>query len=85
MKLKHVLTINAFFAGFFGLCYSLIPYTISEWFGIPIDEQTLIPVRLLGAAFLGIATIRYLIRNEPDSKIRRIIIIESVVQDSLGF
>lgn len=84
MKLKNVFIANGVLAWLYGLLFLITPIYFCGLFGITITESSAVAVRLLGAAFLGLGTVRLLVRNERDSRYRRNIVIGSCVQDTIG-
>ena len=84
MKLKTVFTTNAILCFIFGIGFTLFPILTGSLFGITFTEPTAIPVRVLGAAFLGIGIMLWLVRNEPESNFRRAMVTASVVMDTVG-
>ena len=85
LKIKTVFTINAILSYVFGICFFFIPIFSGQVFGVVFDNSSAIALRILGAAFFGIGTVRWLFRDEPESPLRRKIITASVVQDSSAF
>ena len=84
MTLRHLFTINTFFALFFGLTCALVPRQLCQGYGLPLDTAGVWVTRLLGGSLLGFATLMWFGRRSPAVETRRAIALALLIQDSIG-
>lgn len=85
MKLKHLFTINIFFALFFGVTCAFFAGWALQLYGLPQDVGALWTTRLAGGSILGFATLMAFGRRSESQKTRRAIALALLVQDGVGF
>lgn len=85
MKLKHLFTINIFFAIFFGVTCAFFAGWALRIYGLVPDAGALWTTRLAGGSILGFATLMGFGRKSDSVKTRRAIAMALLVQDSIGF
>jgi hypothetical protein len=84
MKLRHLFTINIFFAIFFGGSCSLFPYWVFNLYGLIPDEAAIWTARLVGGSILGFATLMWFGQKTASVDTRRAIAIALFIQDVIG-
>ena len=85
MKLGTLFTFNAIIAVLFGLALVLIPTPLMSWYGVTLNDGGLFSTRVLGAAYLAIAIISWLVRNSPSSTELRAIVLALFVSNTISF
>jgi hypothetical protein len=85
MKLKHLFTINIFFAVFFGVTCAFFAGWALELYRLSPDVGSLWTTRLAGGSILGFATLMWFGRRSESQQTRRAIALALLVQDSIGF
>lgn len=85
MKLKHLFSINIFFALFFGVTCAFFAGWALQLYGLPQDVGALWTTRLAGGSILGFATLMWFGRKSDSVKARRAIALALFIQDSVGF
>ena len=85
MKLRTLFTINAVLAIAFGLGFVFMPVTLISFYGAELTEVGVVIGQLLGAAFLGIGILRWLVRNSGESEVLRAIVLTAFIEDTIGF
>jgi len=85
MKLGTLFTINAIIAVLFGLALVFIPTPMMSLYGVTLNDGGLFSTRIMGAAYLGIAIISWLVRNSPSSSDIRAIVLAFFVTDTISF
>lgn len=84
MKLRHLFTVNLFFAIFFGLTCALIPVWVVNLYGLESNPAAIWTTRLVGGSILGYATLMWFGRKVGSSDARRAIALALLVQDVIG-
>ena len=84
MKLRHLFTINMFFAIFFGGSCSLLPHWVFSLYGLAPDEAAIWTARLLGGSILGLATLMWFGQKTSAVDTRKAIAIALLIQDAIG-
>lgn len=84
MKLRHLFTINIFFAIFFGVSCAVFPDLTAWMYGLVPDESTIWVTRLAGGSILGFATLMWFGRSVARLNARRAIALALLVQDAIG-
>ena len=84
MKLRHLFTLNIFFALFFGLTCTFFPRFVFTLYGLTPDDSGLWVTRLVGGAILGFATLMWFGRQTGSRDARRAIALALLVQDTIG-
>jgi hypothetical protein len=84
MKLRHLFTINLFFAIFFGASCGLFPAFVFQLYGVSTNDAGLWATRLLGGALLGFATLMGFGRMAASVETRRAIAWALLIQDAIG-
>lgn len=85
MTFKILLTIKAVVCLGFGVLLVLVPSGLFDILGASLDEVGRIPAREYGAAMLGTLILTWLGRSLTDLKIQRIILLDLLVYDAVGF
>jgi hypothetical protein len=85
MRLKHLFTINLFFAIFFGLTCAFFAGWALRIYGLVPDAGALWTTRLAGGSILGFATLMWFGRKSASVEARRAIALALLIQDSVGF
>jgi len=85
MKLRHLFTINLFFAVFFGITGSFFPQSWFFLYGLPRTEAAIWTTHLAGGSILGFATLMWYGRTRASQDSRRAIALALAVQDFIGF
>jgi len=85
MKLRHLFTINIFFAVFFGLSCSLFTGWVFRLYGLPPDPAAAWACRLAGGSILGFAALMGFGRKTASREARRAIALALLIQDTVGF
>jgi hypothetical protein len=85
MKLGTLFIINAIIAVLFGLALVFIPTPMMSLFGVTLNDGGLFSTRVLGAAYLAIAIISWLVRNSPSSSELRAIVLAFLVSNTISF
>jgi hypothetical protein len=84
MRLRHLFTINIFFAIFFGGLCSLFPSWVFKLYGIAPDDAAIWTARLVGGSILGLATLMWFGQKTTSVDTRRAIAIALLIQDVIG-
>ena len=84
MKLRHLFTVNIFFAAFFGISCSLFPAWVLRIYGLGSNDAAIWTTRLVGGSILGLATLMWFGRSSADRDARRAIALALCVQDLVG-
>jgi hypothetical protein len=84
MKLRHLFTINLFFAVFFGVSCSLFPRWVIQLYGLAPNDAAIWTTRLVGGSILGFATLMWFGRKAASVDTRRAIALALLVQDTIG-
>ena len=85
MRLRHLFTINIFFAIFFGGSCSLFPRWVFNLYGLAPDNAALWTARLVGGSILGFATLMWFGQKTKSLDTRRAIAFALFIQDVIGF
>ena len=85
MKLKHLFTVNIFFAVFFGVTCAFFAGWALKLYGLPPEAGALWTTRLVGGSILGFASLMWHGRKTDSQKARRAIALALLIQDSVGF
>jgi len=85
MKLKHLFTVNIFFAIFFGVTCTFFAGWVIRLYGLAPDVGSLWTTRLAGGSILGFATLLGFGRKSESQKTRRAIALALLIQDGVGF
>ena len=85
MKLKHLFSINIFFAVFFGVACAFFAAWALEIYGLAPDAGALWTTRLAGGSILGFSTLMWFGLKSDSVKARRAIALALLIQDSVGF
>jgi hypothetical protein len=85
MKVSTLFIIGAIVTLVFGLGFTLIPAQVLSLYGITLDVGGLFIARYLGASFLGIAALAWLVRSSPASATRKAIVQALFVLSVVGF
>lgn len=84
MKLRHLFTINIFFAVFFGVACSVFPQFVFWLYGLPAEDSAIWATRLVGGSILGYATLMWFGIRSASMNARRAIAMALLVQDAIG-
>jgi hypothetical protein len=84
MKLRHLFTINLFFAVFFGVSCSLFPRWVFQLYGLAPNDAAIWTTRLVGGSILGFVTLMWFGRKAASVDARRAIALALLVQDIIG-
>ena len=84
MKLRHLFTINIFFAAFFGISCSLFPRFVFWLYGLIPDDSAIWATRLVGGSILGFATLMWFGRKTQSVESRKAIALALLCQDAIG-
>jgi len=84
MKLRHLFTINIFFAAFFGVSCTLFPRFVFWLYGLVPDDAAIWVTRLVGGSILGFATLMWFGMRAASVDTRRAIALALLVQDAIG-
>ncbi len=84
MKLRHLFTINIFFAIFFGASCALFPAFVFQLYGLSTNGAGIWATQLLGGALLGYATLMAFGRAAASVEARRAIAVALLIQDTIG-
>jgi hypothetical protein len=84
MKLRHLFTINFFFAVFFGVSCSLFPRWVFQLYGLAPNDAAIWTTRLVGGSILGFATLMWFGRKAASIDARRAIALALLIQDIIG-
>ncbi len=85
MKLKHLFTINIFFAVFIGTACAFFAGWALRLYGLPVEVGALWTTRLAGGSILGFASLMWFGRRSDSQKARKAIALALLIQDSVGF
>jgi len=85
MKLRHLFTINLFFAAIFGLSCSLFPAWALRFYGLAPNAAAIWMTRSVGGSILGFGTLMWFGRRTGSVDTRRAIALGLLVQDVIGF
>lgn len=84
MKLRHVFTVNIFFAAFFGISWCLFPGFFFWLYGLIPDETAIWLTRLVGGSVLGFATLMWFGMRTTSIDTRKAIALALFAQDAIG-
>jgi hypothetical protein len=84
MKLSTVFIVAAVAGLIFGLGFLLMPAQVMSLYGVELNDAGQWVGRYLGATFLGIALLNWLVRNAPASDTRRAVVPGDFVLSALG-
>jgi hypothetical protein len=84
MSLRHLLSVNVFLAGFFGLTCALVPRELCQAYGLPLDAAGVWVSRLLGGSLLGLSTLMWFGSRSSSAEVRRAIAVALLIQDTVG-
>lgn len=85
MTFKMLLTIKAVVCLVFGLLLLFVPSGLFDVLGASLDEVGRIPAHEYAAAMLGTLVLTGLGRTLTDRKVQRIILLDLLVYDAVGF
>lgn len=85
MKLSTLFVITTVIALLFGLVFILIPASVLALYGVETNVTGLYMSRLLGAAFIIIGIISWMVKDSLSSTELRAILLAFFVGDMLGF
>jgi hypothetical protein len=85
MKLRHLFTINIFFAAFFGISCAVFPAWVYRLYGLAADDAGIWVSRLVGGSILGFATLMWFGRKTESREARGAIALALLLQDAIGF
>jgi len=85
MKLKHLFTINIFFAVFFGVTCAFFAGWALRLYGLAPEAGALWTTRLAGGSILGFSTLMWFGRKTAAADARRAIALALLIQDGVGF
>ncbi|MBI2975848.1 MAG: hypothetical protein HYY33_02735 [Chloroflexi bacterium] len=68
----------------FGLGFLLIPNQTMSMYGVELNDAGQWIARYLGATFLGLTVLNWLVRNAPASDTRRAVVLGDFVLSALG-
>jgi len=84
MKLRHLFTINIFFAILIGGACALFPRLVFSLYGLVVDEAGIWVTRLVGGSILGFATLMWYGIRVASIEARRAIALGLFIQDAIG-
>ncbi len=84
MKLRHLFTLNIFFAAFFGVTCTLFPAWVLGLYDLASSDAAIWMTRLVGGSILCFATLFWFGRRVADGNARRAIALALFVNDSVG-
>jgi hypothetical protein len=84
MKLRHLFTINIFFAILIGGACALFPRFVFSLYGLVADDAGIYVTRLVGGSILGFSTLMWFGRQTTSFEARRAIALGLFIQDSIG-
>ena len=84
MKLRHLFTVNIFFAIFFGLSCAVFPGLVHQMYGLLPNDASIWCTRLIGGSILGFGTLMWFGRKTDSIDVRRAIALALLIQDSIG-
>jgi len=84
MKLRHLFSINIFFAAFFGLSCTLFPRFVFWLYGLVPDDAAIWATRLVGGSILGFGTLMWFGMRASSADTRRAIALALLIQDTIG-
>lgn len=85
MKLKHLFSINIFFALFFGVTCAFFASWALQLYGLVPEPGALWTTRLAGGSILGFSTLMGFGRKSESVKARKAIALALFIQDGIGF
>jgi hypothetical protein len=85
MTFKTLLTIKAVVCLGFGVLLVLVPSGLFDILGVSLDEGGRIPAQEYGAALLGTLVLTGFGRTLTDHKAQRIILLDLLLYDAVGF
>jgi hypothetical protein len=85
MKLAVLFTVNAILAVAFGIALALVPAELLALYGITLTAGPLAVIRLLGAAFIGLGVLSWLVRTAAPSEALRAIVVAQFIHNALAF
>jgi hypothetical protein len=84
MKLRHLFTVNLFFAVIFGISCSLFPAWTLQMYGLAPNDAAIWTTRLVGGSILGYATLMWFGRKAASQAARGAIALALLMQDAIG-
>ena len=84
MKLRHLFTVNIFFALFFGITCAFFPIWVARLYGLAPDAGAIWTTRLTGGSILGFASLMWYGRKTGSVDARRAIALALLIQDLVG-
>ena len=84
MKLSYLLIFNAVVALIYGICFVLVPATVSSIYGMTPNPGISLTGQFFGVALIGIGLVTWLARNVVDSTAQRAIILGLLISDVVG-
>ena len=85
MQLKTFLTINGIIGIITGVFFLLFPQNALSFSGIATDESAILITRLLGAEFIGLNLLTWLLRNSDNSGALKNLLVARCVSENGGF
>ena len=85
MQLRHLFTLNIFFALFFGMTCAFFPIWVASLYGLAPDAGAIWATRLAGGSILGFASLMWYGRKTASTDARRAIALALLIQDLVGF
>jgi hypothetical protein len=84
MKLNVLFIITGILGLFFGIVQVIIPGQFSDFYGGELTDAGKFNGQLIGAAYIGIALLLFLVTKSSDAKARQAIVIGSLVHFVIG-
>jgi hypothetical protein len=84
LKLRHLFTVNIFFAIFYGGTCSFVPCWLLRLYGLSPDDAAIWTTRLVGGSILGFATLMWFGRGSASVDTRKAIALALLIQDVIG-
>ena len=84
MKLNVLFIITGILGLFFGIVQVIIPGQFSDFYGGTLTDAGKFNGQLIGAAYIGIALLLFLVTKSSDAKARQAIVIGSLVHFVIG-
>lgn len=85
MTLRNLFTFTAAISLIFGLAFTIAPAVAYIPYSLPLDEVRVYTARFVGAAYLGLAAIVWLVRDAAASEARRAVIVGFLVVNTVTF
>jgi uncharacterized protein involved in cysteine biosynthesis len=85
VKLSALLVVNALVATVFGVGFVVAPGQVTSFYSREVTPQLEYVSQLLGAAFLAFAALTWMVRNAPESEVRRAILLALFIGNGIGF